>query len=798
MNCGVNSQIVIEAGGDVYSEKTGYSFWDSTCISHPGLENLWLGFNYTADAGSSFDFKDNTVRDAWCGIYGDLSLVANGLFSAERNIFESNAKALWLEGDPLASPSVDSNKIIKNTFLDPWSYNTDIGIMLPEFNGFTIDLTEHVSVYDLKKTLLLRNIFRKTAPQITLVYLDPLNQPLMPISGPNNNQGSLFVSRKAIGIKSSENSVNTDVKRNTFERWENSVWIDEGVGQTNLIANKFTESDPLSPDPVVYCFGSLNSSNNRYDEGSRGLYLINSNASVIESDTFNSVSQNIYIQGGVDNVIQNNIFSNMTSSLNYEGYGVHLYGTMGSIVSQNQFSGGTAYGIISDNTGMSVSYLYDNSFGSYIGYGVQTDMDNLGYKIKCNTFAADGVPHLFGIFHIDGQLANQGLDCSSNNLQAGNEWLDQSSATEFWQDIILTDSADQFSYIAHPYEINSPFDETTNPTKTNLDTVIICNGTPIMFKDSNSCTGIYDGWLKPPKGDGLSNELSELLSKLIIERNALVSALLSLESSLYDPLIQTELVVSLNSIRSEIDLMTKGIVNIYKSVNDYAAIYQILDNYPTVEAKMTLYQAALDNNDLIKAQSALSALDALENPSYMFSSSDIQVRHSLNKKHFVQLEGLKQVLKSENRGKDELTADEINNLVTISNLNLPISAEAKSLLAYNDIAIYPRDIKKVSELELNNLLYGNSNTVDYNLTVSPNPANQFVDVCFTLPTTSTNVYIKIIDEYNQVGLLLRNRKMNEGEFCSNFDLSVYLSGMYRVLLEIDGEIVDGEHLILNN
>ena len=56
-----------------------------------------------------------------------------------------------------------------------------------------------------------------------------------------------------------------------------------------------------------------------------------------------------------------------------------------------------------------------------------------------------------------------------------------------------------------------------------------------------------------------------------------------------------------------------------------------------------------------------------------------------------------------------------------------------------------------------------------------------------------------IDSFGKTIQEIRNmHTVDPCEFCSNFDLSVYLSGMYRVLLEIDGEIVDGEHLILNN
>lgn len=96
--------------------------------------------------------------------------------------------------------------------------------------------------------------------------------------------------------------------------------------------------------------------------------------------------------------------------------------------------------------------------------------------------------------------------------------------------------------------------------------------------------------------------------------------------------------------------------------------------------------------------------------------------------------------------------------------------------------MYQRPIKKLSEPEINELLYGNTNAFDYNLTVTPNPASQNIDVCFVLPVNVTNVKLKLIDEYNQVGLLLEERSLVAGELCKQFNVSLYSSGTYRILL----------------
>ncbi|MFT4969482.1 MAG: hypothetical protein ACI9O4_001229 [Chitinophagales bacterium] len=82
------------------------------------------------------------------------------------------------------------------------------------------------------------------------------------------------------------------------------------------------------------------------------------------------------------------------------------------------------------------------------------------------------------------------------------------------------------------------------------------------------------------------------------------------------------------------------------------------------------------------------------------------------------------------------------------------------------------------------------------LRVTPNPASEVVDVCFNLPSDATSIKLKLIDEYNQVGMLLETRSVSQNEICKQFIISNYLNGVYRVVLEHDGAIVTGSHLVI--
>lgn len=58
-------------------------------------------------------------------------------------------------------------------------------------------------------------------------------------------------------------------------------------------------------------------------------------------------------------------------------------------------------------------------------------------------------------------------------------------------------------------------------------------------------------------------------------------------------------------------------------------------------------------------------------------------------------------------------------------------------------------------------------------TLTPNPASNIVDVCFTLPANAHTVKLKLVDEYNQLGMLLEEKSVGSGEFCKSFNLSNY-------------------------
>jgi hypothetical protein len=398
---------------------------------------------------------------------------------------------------------------------------------------------------------------------------------------------------------------------------------------------------------------------------------------------------------------------------------------------------------------------------------------------------------------------------SGDNYQAGNEWLDNASSSQYplHNDIILGPSATPFNYYAHAYLFGNSSLETTDPRKNNIPLIPqnpylnVCDGTSaslqLQTKDPNSsCIDIFDGWYRPANDGVLSVELLDKLNDLIIVRNNHLSSFASLESQLFNPETQKEIVDKLNYLHKEIRLVNDGIIEIYGIAGNEIAVKSLLESEQNVEAKMKLYAKYIEEKDFTNATRVLNEMLSLYNPDYSFENTNEENKYEDNKNFFAEIAWIERNAASENRKLTELNVSEKQTLQTIVNANLPISAKAEVILAYNGVNLYQRPIKKLSELDMNELLYGNTNNYDYNLTVNPNPASQNIDVCFVLPDNATNVKLKLVDEYNQVGLLLEERSLLAGELCKQFDVSLYQSGTYRILLEHDGQSATGKHLVI--
>lgn len=222
----------------------------------------------------------------------------------------------------------------------------------------------------------------------------------------------------------------------------------------------------------------------------------------------------------------------------------------------------------------------------------------------------------------------------------------------------------------------------------------------------------------------------------------------------------------------------------------------LLESENSVEAKMELYNRYLEEEDFVNAARVLNEMLTIYNPSYSFENQEEEDDYEDNINYFADIALIELDVQNDGRKISELNIGEIQTLQTIVNANLPVSAKAEVILGYNDIPFFERPIKKLTNDEMNDVLYNNSNNFDYDLIVSPNPANQYVDVCFNLPTNVTNIKIQLVDEYNHVGLLLDEQEMNGNQFCGQFDVSLYQSGTYRVLLEHDGQTATGQHLVI--
>jgi hypothetical protein len=222
----------------------------------------------------------------------------------------------------------------------------------------------------------------------------------------------------------------------------------------------------------------------------------------------------------------------------------------------------------------------------------------------------------------------------------------------------------------------------------------------------------------------------------------------------------------------------------------------LLESEGNVESKMMLFEKYKSEGDVVNAARVLNEILSIYNPDYAFGSFIEEERYNNNRNYFVEIASIENNLRIENREFSELNQSEIQTLETISNEDLPISAKAKVLLAYNGHVLQQRPIKKLSDFEMNEILYGNTNEFNYNLSLTPNPASDLVNVCFSLPAGATSIKLKLIDEYNHVGLLLETRSVGQTEICKQLTISNYLNGVYRIVLEHDGVIATGSHLII--
>ncbi|MBI4739771.1 right-handed parallel beta-helix repeat-containing protein, partial [Candidatus Woesearchaeota archaeon] len=105
-----------------------------------------------------------------------------------------------------------------------------------------------------------------------------------------------------------------------------------------------------------------------------------SGKNIIANNTFNSVREGVYIQGGYQDDISGNTFTQLTASDKYDAYGVYLVSTGAFHIEKNSFDGvtspqplryGATYGIVVENSGKLGGIVFDNDFMN-TDFGIQT------------------------------------------------------------------------------------------------------------------------------------------------------------------------------------------------------------------------------------------------------------------------------------------------------------------------------------------------------------------------------------------------------------------------------------------
>jgi Secretion system C-terminal sorting domain len=253
--------------------------------------------------------------------------------------------------------------------------------------------------------------------------------------------------------------------------------------------------------------------NNTFTNLQEGIIARNSRFLAIQTNSFVNTDRGITLIGSLlGEISTNNTFTIAdATNIGNDTYGIFLQGTNGTTVRDNLFTGtggnsAQSYGVVVENTGTGGSTLFSNSFeGTDIA--VQTQGNNPAFKIRCNNFENNGVPHNIAAWTTlvlggTNSLFKQGLNCSTpngiNEDQAGNEWLTNCGAG--LNDLVV-DPSIILLYKAH--EFNVGLTPTTDPQcsspawllLTSAQGLDVCTG---VNKTITSCNDPFAGIVADP------------------------------------------------------------------------------------------------------------------------------------------------------------------------------------------------------------------------------------------------------------------------------------------------------------
>lgn len=848
-----NAEIIVEENGNIFIDNSdlkhdenavycGNSTFSDGCIYYPFM-GTWNGISL--ETGGDISIENSTIKNAKTAVYINGHNVSESNILISTNDFEVNLISIYADChiNNNSSFSIINNNIVNPRNNEQVAY-TDVICEPLWHHPLSSNITSmgSISFINVSNFDLIGNNF---------------SLPQLPSNHPNfNNFGYAYTSaepqiydcehscRNSIGVYSySELWEGTSyiIKDNTFNRWDKCIKI-QAFGSEYIIENNTFDNFDFW---ALEANSNLEIIGNEFDTGREyGIRLLFASSVKLKDNDFNKVRKSIYGQGGTMSgiVVENNNIGVATSTQK-DSYGIFFNGvpkfeiiendfevknlTTGEFVSSsdvtnNQNSANVSnpnfysYGAEIKNSGnFNDSYIFKNNISPVLDIGIQTEENNSKLRLKCNVFGQENNSgsSIAGLVHYSGELRNQGVNCQANENQAGNEWMNlcinnaPNNVLQPRRDIIInTDNgAEQFEYWAHAYNedlidnfTNQP-KETTVPDCSNIaeGKLRVCDGNEtnldLKFKDSNSCQNM-EAWKPNVVNDAIHGKITELLAI----RNTEIVNLASLEAQLFDKDIQIELVKDIRESHSKIVAVNGDLVKLYYKIDDKISAINLLEADEKIESKFMLYHRYLDNKQFEDAERVLNEINVIYQEDYFFDNSEKEWRYQQNKDFMEYIAHLEKTMLSENKKWKDIEVSDKLALQNIVQADLPISPSAEVLLHWSGDTLVEHPIGKLSIEFMDELANEtlSSDTFNYNLTITPNPANQQAEVCFTLPENSNNIQLKLIDAYNHIGMLLQAKQIQAGEICKTFNLSAYSTGTYRVILEIAGDPVSGKHLLI--
>ena len=202
-----------------------------------------------------------------------------------------------------------------------------------------------------------------------------------------------------------------------------------------------------------------------------------------------------------------------------------------------------------------------------------------------------------------------------------------------------------------------------------------------------------------------------------------------------------------------------------------------------------------EENDAIKSRETQDEIEllAINKPSYYYQNLEEEQAFEFNNLYFKDINELKLQVKEDNRELTELLIWEKMALELIVESGLPVAKDAEALLAINNIAPTIHSIEKIPLNAFNQM--NNAYAFSYNLLAVPNPAMSYTNINVDIPTNTGLAQLKLYDAYNNNGLL-ETHTLVDGTNTVNLNVQNLISGLYLVIIEIDGVAVVNTNLIV--